>query len=148
MHQFKLLGLVVSAFLCATTSGQVRQANTKGNYSIPFRLTAYNNILVRAVVNGHDTVSLMLHTASSDVTVTEEASAKLQTIKFNGTVDSVKSWGGNANSSDFSQHNAVALAGMRWDSLTIWRDKNSGQETDGKFGLNLFENKIVELDFD
>lgn len=148
MHQFKLFFLGFFTFLYITVTAQIRQANTKEKYSIPFQLTPYNNILIKAVLNNQDTVNVMLHTASSDVTLTEDALAKLKTIKFNGTVDSVKSWGGNSNSSDFSKNNSITIANMSWDNVTIWKDKNSGQQTDGKFGLNLFENKILELDFD
>ena len=134
--------------LCATAAAQRLIENTKQNYSVSFYLTPYNNIVIKALINDRDTVNLMLHTAAEDITLTEDALVKLKTIKFNGTVDSVKSWGGGSNSSDFSKKNTLRMGDMNWDSITIWKDKNSGQQTDGKFGLNLFENKILELDFD
>lgn len=148
MHPFKLIFLGIFTFLYVSVSAQRGEANTKGRYSIPFRLTSYNNILIKAVLNNRDTVDLMLHTASNDVTLTEEAMVKMKTVKFDGTVEDVKSWGGNSNSSDFSNNNSLIIAHMHWDSVTIWKDKNSGQESDGKFGLNIFENKVLEFDFD
>ncbi len=148
MKRLKLIFLGLLAFFFMAVPAQIKPINTKDKYSIPFHLTSYNNILITSVLNNQDTVNLMLHTATSDVTITEEALAKLKNIKFDGTVDSVKSWGGNGNSSDFSKNNSLKIANMSWDSVTIWKDKNSGQESAGKFGLNLFENKILALDFD
>ncbi|MEO6315752.1 MAG: hypothetical protein ABIO53_12455 [Chitinophagaceae bacterium] len=137
-------------FLVTTVSAQnlMQPSRTKDNYSIPFHLTSYNNIVLKAVLNNRDTVNLMLHTASSDLAITEDALRKLKTIKFDGAVDSVKSWGGSSNSSDFSKNNSLTIANISWDSILIWKDKNSGKQTDGKFGLNLFENKVLEIDFD
>ncbi len=148
MRQFNLISFGLFALMYITTSAQTQSINTKNKYTIPFYVTSYNNIVIKAVLNNSDTVNLMLHTASSDVTITEDAVIKLKTVNFNGTADSVKSWGGNNNSSDFSRNNSLQIANKTWDSVTIWKDKNSGQETDGKFGLNLFKNKVLELDFD
>ena len=147
---YRLLQILGLFFLTLTnTSAQklTHSANTKAKYSIPFHLTEYNNIVIIGVLNSRDTVNLMLHTASSDVTLTEEAFVRSKTVKLDGTVDGVKSWGGGANSSDFSVGNLLAMADLSWQDIKIWKDKNSGQQTDGKFGLNLFENKIIEFDF-
>ncbi len=98
-----LLSLV---FGWATTYGQT-DINTAHEYRIPFVLTEYNNISVTAVVNGRDTVHLMLHTAASSVTLIEEATQRVKSITFNGTDTGVKSWGGQENSSRFSNHNSL-----------------------------------------
>lgn len=126
---------------------QILQVKTNKKYSIPFQLSPYNSIIIKAILNNIDTVNLMLHTASADVTITEESFSKLKTVKFQGSVDSVKSWGGSLNSSEFSKNNSLEIGNLNWNDITIWKDKNSGQGTDGKFGLNLFENQILELDF-
>jgi len=72
----------------------------------------------------------------------------LKTLHFNGKVDSVKSWGSQDNSSRFSEHNVLRIGGMEWPDITVWEDKNSGKKLDGKFGPNLFKNKVVEINFD
>ena len=115
---------------------------------IPFRLTAYNNIIIKALLNNQDSVKLMFHTAATDVSLIESAVQKLKSIKINGKMDSVKSWGGDASTSDFSLRNYLKIGNLEKDSITIWKDKNSGQESDGKFGMDFFENKVVEIDFD
>lgn len=114
---------------------------------IPFTLTKYNNLSIKAVLNQKDTVQLMFHTAANAVTLTEEALQKITSLKFDRT-DSIKSWGGSENTSRFSKNNELQIGSLKWSNTPIWENKNSGQYTDGKFGLDLFENKIIELDFD
>lgn len=130
--------------------GQFVLAHAQGNKKavIPFRLSAENNIVVNGLLNGKDSVSLMLHTAADALTMTEESLKKMTTLHFGGSVDSVKSWGGASGSSSISKGNQLSLAGFQEDSLTVWTDLRSGYETDGKFGLNLFAHKFVLLNFD
>jgi len=115
--------------------------------TIPFHLTDYNNLSIKAVLNQKDTVQLMFHTAANAVTLTEEALKKVNSLKFDRT-DSVKSWGGNDNTSRFSGSNLLEIGNLKWQNVPIWENKNSGQHTDGKFGLDLFENKVIEIDFE
>lgn len=114
---------------------------------VPFTLTEYNNLSIKAVLNQKDTVQLMFHTAANAVTLTEEALQKITSLKFDRT-DSVKSWGGNDNTSRFSKSNTLQIGSIKWTNIPIWENKNSGQHTDGKFGLDLFEQKVIEIDYD
>jgi hypothetical protein len=120
----------------------------KPEQTIPFRLTAYNNLVIPAFLNGQDTVRLMLHTAASDITITEEAARRMKSLRFDGQVDSVQSWGGSANTADFSKHNQLRIGKLLLKDLMVWKNQQSGQETDGKGGLNLFEGQVVAIDFD
>lgn len=114
--------------------------------NLPFTLTDHNNIVVSVVINGADTLNLMLHTAATDVRLTEDAVRKSKSIKFTAK-DKVKSWGGEADSR-LSKGNQVQIGGLRRNDIEIWEDINSGKDTDGKFGLDFFQNRIVEIDFD
>lgn len=146
MTQLNRLAFALLAFCCAATaaSGQSRSPRVK----IPFRVTPYNNIVIQAVLNNRDTVQLMLHTASSGVTLTEAALANLKTVTWEGRVDGVQSWGGGDNTSAFSKGNAISIGSLHRTGITVWTDKNSGQESDGKFGLDVFENSVLDFDFD
>lgn len=115
---------------------------------IPFRLTEHNNIAVQAVLNGSDTVQLMFHTAASELSLTEEAVQKTRSIQFGSSADSVKSWGGDAHSSRISEHNRLQIGRLQWDEITLSENKNSGPGTDGKFGPDLFKDKVFGIDFD
>lgn len=150
MSKAKFYTLILFILLCQITFSQEKKQTGKlhGKYSIPFTLTEYNNLSVRAILNQQDTVQLMFHTAANDLTLTEEAIQKLKSIRFDNTTDSIKSWGGSANSSRLSKNNSLQIAGISWENIPIWENKNSGQHTDGKFGIDLFKNKVIEIDFD
>lgn len=138
-----LAGLLLTAFTNQTLRASQEE---QGEVTIPFTLTASNNIVVSAVLNNKDTLHLMLHTAASDVTLTEDAARKLKSVKFTGK-NKVKAWGGNADSR-FSKGNRVQLGPLQRGNMDIWEDKLSGNNTDGKFGLDFFQKRIVEIDFD
>ncbi len=139
---YKYLSLVFLAFLTQTAVAQHHKTAI-----IPFELTAFNNISIKAIVNGKDTVQLMFHTAANSLTLTEEATKRIKNLVFSST-DSVKSWGGNGNAARFSKSNNLQIGSLKWENIPIWENKNSGPETDGKFGLELFTDKIIEIDFD
>lgn len=102
---------------------------------------------VQAVLNKKDTVHLMFHTAASAVTLIEATTQRLNSLHFEGT-DTVKSWGGASNFSRFSRNNVLQIGQMEWTGVPIGENKNSGQFTDGKFGTDLFQNKVIEIDFE
>ena len=138
-----LAGLLLTAFTNKTVHALQED---QGEANIPFTLTDSHNIVVSAVLNNKDMLNLMLHTAASDVTLTEDAARKIKSINFTGK-DVVKSWGGTADSR-FSKGNQVQIGTLQRSNINIWEDKNSGKDTDGKFGLDFFRKRIVEIDFD
>jgi hypothetical protein len=116
--------------------------------NIPFHLTEYNNLSVKTIINETDTVNLMFHTAANSMTLTEEAVKKLKSLRFTENTDSIKSWGGQANSSRLSKGNLIRIGSLTWNDVSIWENINSGQHTDGKFGIDLFKGRVIEIDFD
>ena len=122
-------------------------AHAQEKYIIPFEITAHNNLAVQAILNNTDTVKLMFHTAASSLTLTEDAVKKIKSIRFNHT-DTVSSWGGGGNAARFSPGNSLRIGGLHWNNVSIWENKNSGHGTDGKFGTDLFADRVVEIDFD
>lgn len=149
---YRLLMLVaVVAFACLFSTGGLNSVISASRVNrseghIPFTLTDQNNIVVSVLLNQTDTLNLMLHTAASDVTLTEDARLKSKSVKFTDT-SKVKSWGGEADSR-FSKGNQVQIGHLKRNNINIWEDKNSGKGTDGKFGLDFFQNRVVEIDFD
>jgi hypothetical protein len=142
------LSLLFLLLSCAIGSAQTRKHPDASRQSvISFRLTAHNNMAVQAILNQVDTVTLMFHTAANSVTLTEEAIPTLKNLTFTGA-DTVKSWGGSGNSSRFSPANTLQIGGLKWENVPIWETKNSGPQTDGKFGTDLFANKVIEINFD
>jgi hypothetical protein len=142
------LMLVLSGVRAQSGEAPQQRLPSEKDILIPFHLTAYNNMAVQAILNEKDTVQLMFHTAANALTLTEEAVKRLTTVQFDNATDSIKSWGGQANTSRLSKDNLLQLSGLRWQHVSIWENVNSGQGTDGKFGIDLFENKVIEIDFD
>lgn len=113
---------------------------------IPFTLTSHNNISIKAMLNGKDIVSLMFHTAASDISLTTLATQRLKSVLWEDE-NEVNSWGGSATSR-ISPNNSLIIGALHWDSLTLWENERSGPGTDGKFGPSLFEGKVIEINFD
>lgn len=116
-----------------------------GQAAVPFTLTSANNIVVRAVLNHTDALTLMLHTAASDVSLTEDAVKRARSLQFDGSA-STQSWGGN-HDSRVATKNTLEI-GPLTRAVVVHEDKNSGPETDGKFGLDFFDGRVVEIDYD
>lgn len=114
--------------------------------TIPFRLTSANNLSIKAVLNKKEPVQLMFHTAASALTLTKKASERLRSVLYNQT-DTVNSWGGQS-AARYSADNTLQIGNFTWEEVSLWENEHSGPETDGKFGPDLFEGKVIEIDFD
>ncbi|MEO0337858.1 MAG: hypothetical protein AAF242_01460 [Bacteroidota bacterium] len=145
-HHLLVFGLFLS--FCQIVVAQSTASNAKvfSSDSIPFKVTSHNNLVIKAILNQEDTLNLMFHTAASGVTLIEEASKRINTVKWQEG-DKVQSWGG-AQDARVSPLNTLQIGQFSWDSVTIWENAYSGPETDGKFGPHLFEGWIMELNFD
>jgi len=114
--------------------------------TLPFVFTKYNNMLLPALVNGVDSVTLMFHTAHSGVNIIAEASAEATSLKFGKSVEG-GAWGGGG-SLRVSEGNTVQIGNLIWEGMEVWEDARSGHFSDGKCGLDLFTDKVVEIDFE
>lgn len=114
--------------------------------TLSFHLTEKNNISIPGTLNGQDTLNFMFHTAATEIALIEEAAKHIYELKSSKSV-TANSWGGKGEVK-YIQNNRLTIGTFSWDSLTIWVDKLSGQGTDGKLGPNLFEEYILELDYE
>ncbi|WP_160715963.1 hypothetical protein [Chitinophaga solisilvae] len=97
--------------------------------TIPFELTAWNNIKIKAVINGKDTIYLKFDSGATGLLLTNDIlQRKIQTPDI--------------------LHNRLQIGNLSWDSLHVYEVVLSGQGTDGRFGWDLFDGKIVEIDYD
>jgi hypothetical protein len=130
---------------CASTRMD-SSARSDKDVSIPFTLSKQNNIVVEVQINDAHVLNLMLHTASSDVTLTGEAVRRLGDITL-GNDAKIQSWGGTSDS-HYSTGNRVRIGSLARDNVTLWENKHSGEGTDGKFGLDFFGDSVVEINYD
>jgi hypothetical protein len=114
--------------------------------TFPIKLNKQSNICLCAKLNDSDTLLMMFHTSSTGVTVTKESLQNKILLK-NMLSTNVQTWGGRADS-EFSEHNTFKLGSLKWDNMTVFVNENSGPDTDGKFGYDLFKSKIVSLNYD
>ncbi len=114
--------------------------------TIPFTISAQNNVLVPASLNGTDTLLMMFHSAYRGVSVIRGSLDRAKSVHIDGTTVS-RAWGGSAQEG-FSQQNTISIGNRRWDSLEISIDELSGKDSDGKFGYDLFTDQVVELNYD
>lgn len=113
--------------------------------TIHFKLTDHHNIAIVGTLNEVDTVTLMFHTAATDLALTKEYTAVASSLNWTDGGE-VQSWGG-ASKALMSLNNTLGIGTMRWDSLSIWEDERSGPGTDGKFGPDLFAGKVLEINY-
>lgn len=113
---------------------------------IDFRLSPHNNMVVKTTLNDIDDCDLMFHTAVDGVSLTSTSTPTLKSVKFTHEANTV-AWGGKQKTR-FSPTNRLRIGSLKWADISISEDRFSGIGTDGKFGWGLFENEIVEIDFD
>ncbi|MEO1437217.1 MAG: hypothetical protein AAFV80_16875 [Bacteroidota bacterium] len=127
-------------------ASETPDASVQTSDTLSFRLSPANNLILGAVLNGQDSLDLMFHTAVTGVSIIEASSQKLKSIQYQDSSE-VKSWGGGGQAR-FSESNRLQIGSMNWADLAIWENQRSGPETDGKFGIDLFKDRVIEMDFD
>lgn len=136
-----MLNKTLILFLFPFFASAMSQSDT-----LHFTLNAQSNICIKARVNNSDTLSLMFHTSSTGITVTKESLKEKILLKDKQNTN-IQTWGGRADA-EFSEHNMLFINKLKWEDITVFVNENSGPNTDGKFGYDLFAKKIVSLDYD
>lgn len=136
-----LLRILVIGWSCAlhATCGQAQRPDT-----IAFTFTDHHNIIVPVVLNGRDTVQLMFHSAFTGIALTNATMQRCGSVRIDGA-GTAESWGGSASSA-VSRNNTMGIGRQTWDSLMITSDEQSGPGSDGKFGYDLFADRVLEID--
>ncbi len=151
-RDFKVFGIAgwgVTCFL-ASAIGAIESGEEPSELPpvavIPFQLSSQNNLIVQATLNGQDTVDLMFHTGVTGVSLIRSAADKVPSVAWNQSA-AVTTWGGEAEAR-FSESNALRIGDLEWEGVSLTEGLLSGERTDGKFGPNLFGERVLEIDFD
>jgi len=146
-YKFTTSILLSLIFLLTNCKNETNKALTNTNHNtIDFELTKANNISVKSILNDSDTLDLMFHLAVDDITIIEDSLHKVPSVIFGDTID-IKSWGGTSESL-FSTNNKFKIGDIEYNDANVFVSKHSGHFTDGKFGINFFSSKILNIDFD
>lgn len=140
------LGLFILQLLVSCSPTQQlshKKSPTIDRDTLSFEITAANNIIFKTLLNGVDTLDLFFDTGGTGV-VLKHSSIKDKTSLLNGKNENYK----GENYVPLEELNTIALGNLSWDSITIYPVSLQPADTDGNFGWDLFEDKVVELDYD
>jgi hypothetical protein len=104
--------------------------------TIPFVLTEQNNIKIKGKLNKKFDVDLMFDTGAVDFYLINDAIKKF--LNPNGQKLTMK---------DIS-NNDFAIGNLEWKHQQIYPIETTGHGCDGMFGWNVFDGKVVEIDYD
>ena len=137
---------------CFTRIVSVIPAETHGNAllethdTIPFTLNANRSIHVQGIINNQDTVNLHFDTGSFDVRLTQEAIVKRTHLLSHQT--EAMTAGKKPNFNNLAKVSQLKIGKLVLQNPTILPTMRTAKEMDGRFGYNVFEGKIVEIDYD
>jgi hypothetical protein len=92
--------------------------------TIPFILTDYSAIHVKGIINDSDTLNLHLDIGSLDFRLTK-----------------------NAINKNLERINKIQIGNLVWDNPNVQIANNVSHGMDGRFGWRVFDDKIVEIDY-
>lgn len=111
--------------------------------TVPFSLTSGNNIKIQAILNESDTLDLFFDTGATSLVMTHKS------IKERSSL--LADLGENYKTRDYHPlpfKNTLRIGNESWSGLTIYPVSITGQETDGHFGWNLFDGRLIEINYD
>ena len=100
---------------------------------IPFRITKYNNIIVKALVNNKDSLNLMFQIAMEDASISPERLNPANSIVFE---------------KEISENNSLKIGNLDFENIKFYDNEFTGYEADGKFGTGIFKGKTYQIDYD
>lgn len=121
---------------------EVPKSNKSTHDTIPFVLSAANNLLLKLSLNQKDSLTLYFHTASTGVVLTHEA------IKNRTSL--LDEYSPDFETQDFqylSEKSKLQLGPLTWDEVEIMAISIRAEEADGSLGWDMFDGRIVEIDY-
>ncbi len=135
---------------CYTQVKSAVSSNTKSNKqtcdTIAFELTKDNAIHVKSIINNRDTVSLHFDLSSFDFRLTRDAI--LKKTKLLSNQKEVLAGSVKPNFNNLEKVFSIKLGNVVFANPDFSSTGFTAHEMDGKFGWNIFENKILEIDYD
>lgn len=130
----------------AIPPGDKRNLFTSTHDTIPFTLSAYNAIGVKAVINNTDTLNLHFDISSFDFHLTRDAILKKTHLLANQPEAIAGKSSPNFNK--MAKVSRLQMGQMIFTNPPVSTTNLTAHEMDGRFAWNLFEGKIIELDYD
>ena len=123
-----------------------KEEHKKGSDTIPFTLSAFNAIHVKAIMNNRDTLNLHFDVGSFDFRLTKDAILKKTDLLPNR--QDVLAGKAKANYNQMAPVTTLRMGSITWQKPDIVPTGLTSYGMDGRFGWNLFEGKTVEVNYD
>ncbi|MBB6501107.1 retropepsin-like aspartic protease [Pedobacter cryoconitis] len=121
-------------------------SGTSGADTIPFILGTDQYIHIKGKINHFRELDLIFDTGASLFVLTEKGLSKSKVI-LDGSTENQGA--GGFSTERTSSRNHLELANLYWKDLPIlFYDYKGGLNADGVVGYNVFEDKVVEIDYD
>ncbi|WP_281989157.1 hypothetical protein [Aquimarina aggregata] len=134
---------IFTLYSCKKSKKKIVEKISSKEIVIPFELTEYNNIKIKTVLNGVDTLYLKFDSGTTGLLLTHDA-IKEKTNLLNDKKENVPT----KNYVKLKSLASLQVGKLKWNDLEIYPVRHSGQGTDGRFGWDLFKDKIVSLNYD
>ena len=119
---------------------QFRDQSPVTHDTIPFELTPFNNVKMKTRVDGKEELDLKFDSGALGLVLTHDI-----------LLDNKKRFEAGETTVNLLEKGAVhslQLGNEKWDQQLIWPTRLSGQGTVGRFGWDLFDWRVLEIDFD
>ena len=114
--------------------------------AIPFTIGSDLKIHIKGKVNDSAPLDLLFDTGADTLALFPTGIAKTPNLRVDGSVNN--SGTGGVVTCKTSSDNRVAIGALRWDHESIVLIDKQTDQTDGVVGHVVFEDKVVELDYD
>jgi hypothetical protein len=114
--------------------------------AIPFTLGRDHKIHIEGRINDSGPLDLLFDTGADTLVLYPSGLAKKASVRVDGKVENAGT--GGVATGGASNDNRVALGALRWDHESVLLIDKQADRADGIVGHNLFEDKVVEIDYD
>jgi len=138
------LTFLINFISCKNSDKHTLIKTNEKDISIPFKLTQYNNIKIKAILNGNDTLNLKFDSGTTGLLLTHKAIREKTNLLKNNTEEDTITY----NYVKLKTLASLEIGTLKWEDLEIYPVQHSGQGTDGRFGWDLFKDKVLSIDYD
>ncbi|MFO0783053.1 MAG: retropepsin-like aspartic protease [Phycisphaerales bacterium] len=114
--------------------------------AIPFTIGGDHKIHITGRINDSEPLDLLLDMGADTLVLFPSAKDKNPNVRIDGRVDNAGT--GGTTTRDTSNDNRVAIGRLRWDHESVLLIERQADQSDGIVGHNLFDDKVVEFDYD
>ncbi|MFT3880128.1 MAG: aspartyl protease family protein [Gemmatales bacterium] len=128
------------------TSRNESDSKTPAETTIPFTIGSDNKIHLIGRINDSEPLDLLFDMGADTVVLYPSARAKNANVQVDGKTENAGT--GGVTTRGTSSNNRITLGGLRWDRQSLLLIEKQADRADGIVGHNLFDGKVVELDYE